>query len=47
MALQHAIMTALLEDDMSGFELARAFDASLGFFWQKSCMQSHQMAVRP
>ncbi|MFT6051207.1 MAG: DNA-binding PadR family transcriptional regulator, partial [Halioglobus sp.] len=33
MALQHAIMTALLEDEMSGYELAKAFDSSLGFFW--------------
>ncbi len=39
MALQHAIMTALLEDNMSGFELARAFDASLGFFWRASHQQ--------
>lgn len=42
MALQHAIMTALLEDKMSGFELARAFDASLGFFWRASHQQIYQ-----
>ncbi|MBE9538549.1 MAG: PadR family transcriptional regulator [Proteobacteria bacterium] len=42
MALQHAIMTALLEDDMSGFELARAFDASLGFFWRATHQQIYQ-----
>ncbi len=42
MALQHAIMTALLEDNMSGFELARAFDASLGFFWRASHQQIYQ-----
>ncbi len=42
MALQHAIMTALLEDNMSGFELARAFDASLGFFWRATHQQIYQ-----
>ena len=42
MALQHAIMTALLEDEMSGLELAKAFDASLGFFWRASHQQIYQ-----
>ena len=42
MALQHAIMTALLEDEMSGYELARAFDSSLGFFWRASHQQIYQ-----
>jgi hypothetical protein len=31
MSLSHAIMTALLEDEMSGYDLARAFDSSMGF----------------
>ena len=39
MALAHAIMTALLEDDLSGYELARDFETSLGFFWQASHQQ--------
>lgn len=39
MALSHAIMTALLEDDMSGYELAKSFDSSLGFFWRASHQQ--------
>lgn len=39
MALGHAIMTALLEDDLSGYELARDFETSLGFFWQASHQQ--------
>ena len=34
MALSHAIMTALLEEDLSGYDLAKKFDMSLGFFWQ-------------
>ncbi len=42
MALKHAIMTALLEDNMSGFELAKAFDASLGFFWRATHQQIYQ-----
>ena len=39
MALGHAIMTALLDDDLSGYELARDFETSLGFFWQASHQQ--------
>ncbi len=42
MALSHAIMTALLDDDMSGYELAKAFDVSLGFFWHASHQQIYQ-----
>ncbi len=42
MALSHAIMTALLEDDMSGYELAKAFDISLGLFWRASHQQIYQ-----
>ncbi len=42
MALPHAIMTALIEDDMSGYELAKAFDASLGLFWSASHQQIYQ-----
>ncbi len=42
MALSHAIMTALLEDDMSGYELAKAFDVSLGFFWHASHQQIYR-----
>ena len=42
MALAHAIMTALIEDDLSGSELARDFEASLGFFWHASHQQIYQ-----
>ncbi|MEH6581749.1 MAG: PadR family transcriptional regulator [Halioglobus sp.] len=42
MALPHAIMTALLEDNMSGFELAKSFDRALGFFWRASHQQIYQ-----
>lgn len=42
MALAHAIMTALLEDDLSGYELAADFETSLGFFWHASHQQIYQ-----
>ncbi len=42
MALAHAIMTALIDDDLSGLELARDFEISLGFFWQASHQQIYQ-----
>jgi len=42
MALSHAIMTALLEDDMSGLELAQSFESSLGLFWRASHQQIYQ-----
>ena len=42
MALSHAIMTALLEEDLSGYELAKRFDTSLGFFWCASHQQIYQ-----
>jgi DNA-binding PadR family transcriptional regulator len=42
MALTHAIMTALIEDEMSGIELAKSFDQVLGFFWRASHQQIYQ-----
>ncbi len=42
MALAHAIMTALIDDDLSGYELARSFETSLGFFWQATHQQIYQ-----
>lgn len=42
MALSHAIMTALLDQSSSGYELAREFQTSLGFFWQASHQQIYQ-----
>ena len=42
MALSHAIMTALLEDDFTGYELAKYFDTSMGFFWRASHQQIYQ-----
>lgn len=42
MALAHAIMTALTDNDLSGYELARDFETSLGFFWHASHQQIYQ-----
>ena len=42
MALAPAIMTALIDNDLSGLELARDFEASLGFFWRASHQQIYQ-----
>lgn len=42
MALSHALMTALLDEPLSGYDLARAFDTSLGFFWHASHQQIYQ-----
>ncbi|MFT7684921.1 MAG: DNA-binding PadR family transcriptional regulator [Candidatus Azotimanducaceae bacterium] len=42
MSLSHAIMTALLEEELTGYELAKKFDVSLGFFWGASHQQIYQ-----
>lgn len=42
MALSHAIMTALIDEDLSGYELARSFDTSLGLFWHASHQQIYK-----
>lgn len=41
-SLRYAIMTALLEDELSGYDLARSFDKSLGFFWHASHQQIYR-----
>ena len=42
MALSHAILTGLLDTPQSGYELARSFETSLGFFWSASHQQIYQ-----
>ncbi|TVS08756.1 MAG: PadR family transcriptional regulator [Gammaproteobacteria bacterium] len=42
MALSHAIMTALLDEELSGYDLMRKFETSLGFFWAASHQQIYQ-----
>jgi DNA-binding PadR family transcriptional regulator len=42
MALGDAILVCLTERPMTGYELARTFDASIGFFWRAD----HQLIYR-
>ena len=42
MSLSHAILTALLDEDLTGYALAKQFDVSLGFFWQASHQQIYR-----
>jgi hypothetical protein len=42
MSLRYAIMTALLDDEMSGYDLARAFDKLPRFFWHASHQQIYR-----
>jgi DNA-binding PadR family transcriptional regulator len=42
MSLSHAILTALLDEDFTGYALAKQFDVSLGFFWQASHQQIYR-----
>lgn len=42
MSLAYAIMTALTEDELTGYELAKRFDTSLGFFWHASHQQIYR-----
>lgn len=39
MALAHAILTALSHEPLSGYDLAKAFRTSTGFFWRASRQQ--------
>ena len=42
MALQHAILVSLCEQSGSGYELARRFDRSIGYFWSASHQQIYK-----
>ncbi len=42
MALAHAILTALIGEELSGYDLAKRFDASLGHFWKASHQQIYK-----
>jgi len=39
MSIQHALLTSLLEKPSSGYELARRFDKSMGYFWSATHQQ--------
>src|SRR3954466_6718509 len=42
MALEHAILVSLLEKPGSGYELARRFDRSIGYFWSATHQQIYR-----
>ncbi|EOQ64290.1 MULTISPECIES: PadR family transcriptional regulator [Acinetobacter] len=42
MSLPHVLLTSLLERPSTGFELARRFDRSIGFFWNATHQQIYR-----
>lgn len=46
MSLPHALLTSLLERPSSGYDLARRFDSSIGFFWRASHQQIYRELAR-
>lgn len=42
MALPHAILVSLCEQASSGYELARRFDRSIGYFWTATHQQIYR-----
>ncbi|MFD1860232.1 PadR family transcriptional regulator [Aeromicrobium camelliae] len=46
MALEHAILVSLTEQAATGYDLARRFDASIGYFWRASHQQIYKTLAR-
>ncbi|MBT2510947.1 PadR family transcriptional regulator [Streptomyces sp. ISL-98] len=46
MALEHAILVSLLEKPGSGYELARRFERSIGYFWTATHQQIYRILKR-
>ncbi len=46
MSLSHALMTSLLEKSSSGYDLARRFDKSIGYFWHATHQQIYRELAR-
>ncbi len=42
MSLSHVLLTSLLEKPSTGFDLARRFDRSMGFFWNATHQQIYR-----
>ena len=42
MSLSHAVLTSLLEKSSSGYDLARRFDKSIGYFWHATHQQIYR-----
>jgi DNA-binding PadR family transcriptional regulator len=45
-ALEHALLVSLSEHSGSGYELARRFDKSIGYFWNASHQQIYRVLKR-
>lgn len=46
MALSHALLVSLIEKPASGYELARRFDRSIGYFWHATHQQIYRELAR-
>ena len=47
MSLAHAVLTSLIEKSSSGYDLARRFDKSIGYFWHATHQQIYrELAAR-
>jgi DNA-binding PadR family transcriptional regulator len=46
MSLSHAVLTSLLEKPSSGYDLARRFDKSIGYFWHATHQQIYRELAR-
>ncbi len=46
MSLQHALLTSIIEKPCSGYELARRFDKSIGYFWHATHQQIYRELAR-
>ncbi|MFW5823703.1 MAG: PadR family transcriptional regulator [Marinobacter sp.] len=42
MSIQYALLTSLLEKPSTGYQLARRFDRSIGYFWQATHQQIYR-----
>ena len=46
MSLDHALLVSLLEKPSSGYDLARRFDRSIGYFWHATHQQIYKVLAR-
>ena len=46
MSLPHALLTSLVEKPCSGYDLARRFDKSIGYFWHATHQQIYRELAR-
>lgn len=46
MSLDHALLVSLLEKPSSGYDLARRFDRSIGYFWHATHQQIYRVLAR-